>query len=56
MIMTSKDITSKRIALGISQSELARRCKVTPQTISNIECGRVTPTQLTLSKIKRVLK
>lgn len=54
--MTKEEIKARRIELNMSQSELARRCNCTDQTISNIERGIVKPSELTMSKIKKVLK
>ena len=40
----------------ISQSELARRCGLSLQTINSIENENQTPSELTLMKIKMVLE
>ena len=40
---------------NISQKELARRCGVTPQTITNVERGIQTPSRLTEAKIDLVV-
>ena len=42
--MTFADqIRAARLKLGFTQAELAARLTVTVQTVSNWECGRVTP-------------
>lgn len=40
---------------NISQTELARRCKVTLQTINSIETGQQNPSKLTQAKIEQVI-
>lgn len=44
-----------RARVGISQTELARRCGVTLQTINSIENGKQKPSKLTLAKIRSVV-
>ena len=39
----------------ISQSEMARRCGVSVQTICNVENGVQTPSKLTRTKIEMVI-
>lgn len=41
---------------NISQGELARRCKVSTQTVNNIENGLQSPSKLTEAKILLVIK
>jgi len=48
-------ITEKRIAVGITQAELARRSHLTPSAISQIENGSRFPTLPTLYKIADAL-
>jgi len=40
----------------ISQTELARRCGLTVQTINSVENGSQTPSKLTEAKIKMILE
>ncbi len=40
---------------NISQTELARRCKVTLQTINSIETGQQNPSKLTQAKIEQAI-
>ncbi len=40
---------------NISQTELANRCHLTPQTINSLESGQQTPTRLTREKILLVI-
>lgn len=49
-------ILDYRAKYDLSQIEFAKLCKVTTQTISNIECGRQVPSALTLRKILNVVK
>lgn len=51
----SEKILLYRAKHNISQSEMARRCKVTKQTIFNIEHEMQDPTALTQAKIKMVI-
>lgn len=39
----------------ISQSELAKRCGVTLQTINSIETGAQTPSRVTKAKIEMII-
>lgn len=41
---------------NISQTELARRCKLSMQTVCNIENGTQSPSKLTERKILNVIK
>lgn len=49
-------ILDYRAKYDLSQIEFAKLCKVTTQTISNIECGRQNPTKFTLRKILNVIE
>lgn len=49
------EIYNTRIALGISQQELAKMTKTTQKMISNIESANVDVRFSTLSKIKKAL-
>lgn len=49
-------ITRDREALGLTQSELARRAGVRPETISRIESGKHTVTKRIGERIDAVLK
>lgn len=46
--MTGTDIETFRTALGLSQTELAKRIGVTPQAVCQWESGKRTPSRLAL--------
>lgn len=52
----SHEILKYRAVHNISQQEMANRCRVTKQTIFNIEHEIQDPTELTQMKIKMVLE
>ena len=54
-VKLSDEILTYRAKNNIAQSEMARRCNVTKQTIFNIEHGKQVPTRLTEAKIRLVL-
>lgn len=45
------NLKNEREKKGMSQSELAEKCGVVRQTISNIECGRAKPSVELAQKI-----
>lgn len=49
------DMLMYRAKENITQAELAERCKLTTQTICNIETGQQTPAQITIAKIRYVI-
>lgn len=49
-------IKSARLALGWTQSELARRAKLTPAAIWQLEAGEREPTARTICKLCRALR
>lgn len=49
-------ILDYRVKYDLSQIEFAKLCKVTTQTISNIERGRQNPTKFTLRKILNIIE
>ncbi len=49
------DMVTYRARNRISQSELAKRCGVSLQTINSIETGQQNPSQVTLRKIELVI-
>ena len=51
----SQEILMYRAKNNISQAEMANRCRVTKQTIFNIEHELQDPTKLTETKIRLVL-
>ena len=51
----SRRILQRRLELGLSQEELARRCGVSRQTINAIEKGEYNPTINLCRSICRVL-
>ncbi|MCB1784225.1 MAG: helix-turn-helix transcriptional regulator [Alphaproteobacteria bacterium] len=54
--MTPSQCRAARGLLNWSQPELARRCSMHKQTISNFEAERSTPSNTSLEKISRVLE
>lgn len=44
-------IANQRADLGVTQKELASRCHTAQSAISRLECGVISPTLDTLSKI-----
>ena len=52
----SNDILMYRAKNNISQQEMANRCRVTKQTIFNIEHGLQDPTKLTEAKVRLVIE
>jgi DNA-binding XRE family transcriptional regulator len=48
---TSEIIRAKRLELGLSQKELAKRAGVGLNTIYNVECNKVVPNFSTYQKI-----
>lgn len=57
--MTDKDLISKmlnyRAKNNLSQLKLAKLCKVTTQTICNVENGKQEPSKLTRQKILNII-
>lgn len=51
-----EEMVRYRAKQKISQTELARRCGVTVQTINSVENGTQTPSKLTETKIRLVLE
>jgi transcriptional regulator with XRE-family HTH domain len=54
--MEGSYIKAARERLGLTQVELARRARITPRTVANIEAGRHAPHPNTLKSIKRALE
>jgi ribosome-binding protein aMBF1 (putative translation factor) len=52
----ARKIIRRRRALGISQSELARRAGLRVETLNRLEKARTTPTIVTIDKIDRALR
>ena len=52
----SRRILQRRLELGLSQEELARRCGVSRQTINAIEAGKFIPSTLLALKIARLFR
>jgi transcriptional regulator with XRE-family HTH domain len=44
------------VALGLSQTELARRAGIRPETLNRLEQGRNKPSVPTIAKIDRALR
>lgn len=51
----SKKMIDYRAEQNINQAELAKRCKLTHQTICNIENCKQKPSKITLQKILKVI-
>ena len=56
MTELQKAMITYRAQENISQREMARRCKVSSQTINSVENGLQTPTKLTEMKIRMVME
>lgn len=58
--MTNKDFGKKlfeiRNAKGLTQDDLAKRCKITARTVQRIEAGTVTPRAFTIKLISKTLE
>ncbi len=52
--MTTVNIKDIRHKLGLSQEALAHLIGVTFQTVNRWECGKATPSPLSLQKIKAI--
>ena len=52
----ARKIIRRRRALGLSQSELARRAGLRVETLNRLEKARTTPTIVTVDKIDRALR
>jgi transcriptional regulator with XRE-family HTH domain len=52
----ARRLIEEREAAGLSQSELARRSGVRPETINRLEKGRHSPDTATLTKISKALR
>jgi len=53
---TGRSVAARRREIGVSQTELAKRCGLTRGSIANIESGRQRPTLHTLSDIAGALE
>lgn len=51
----SERMVQYRAKEGISQTELAKRCRVSLQTINSVENETQTPSKLTIAKIELVI-
>jgi DNA-binding XRE family transcriptional regulator len=51
----AREIINRRTALGLSQSELARRAGVRQETLSRLETGKTSPDLRTVEKVERAL-
>lgn len=54
--MPENRIREFRDRLGLSQTELARRVKIAPQNLSNIERGRLAPWPKVMQALAKALK
>jgi len=52
----ARRLIQERESVGLSQSELARRAGLRPETINRLEKGRHSPDTTTLAKISRALR
>ncbi len=55
-IVYARRLIREREAAGLSQSELARRAGVRPETINRLEKGRHSPDTTTVAKITKALR
>ncbi len=51
-----RNVKARRLELGLTQSELAKKLKVTQPVIAQMESGRFVPTLDTVAQIGKVLK
>jgi len=51
-----ENVRERRVALKLTQIELAEKLKIRQSTLSDIENGRHAPTLATVEKIAKVLK
>lgn len=51
-----RNLKSRRLELGLTQTELAKKMKVTQPVIAQMETGRFVPTLDTVAQIAKVLK
>ena len=51
----ARELTLRRVGLGISQAELARRVGLHRTTITFYETGAMTPSAPTLARVKKAL-
>ncbi|MGA2229418.1 MAG: helix-turn-helix transcriptional regulator [Tepidisphaeraceae bacterium] len=52
----ARKLIQERESAGLSQSELARRARVRPETINRLEKGKHSPDTTTLAKITKALR
>lgn len=52
----ARKLIQERESAGLSQSELARRAGVRPETINRLERGKHSPDTATLAKINKALR
>ncbi|MDZ7620795.1 MAG: helix-turn-helix transcriptional regulator, partial [Patescibacteria group bacterium] len=50
-VSLAEKLARRRRAVGLTQSELARRAEIRPETLNRIERGRVTPDFATVRKL-----
>lgn len=55
-VVLARDILQARRKLGLSQTELARRAGIRPETLNRIEHGKNKPSVTTVDKLDRALK
>ena len=55
-IVLARQIVRRRRAVGLTQSELAKRAGVRVETLSRLEHGKHSPNVATVDKLARVLK
>ncbi len=53
--MLARKIIRRRRAVGLSQSELARRAGIRPETLNRLEQGKHSPSIATVDKLDRAL-
>jgi DNA-binding XRE family transcriptional regulator len=55
-VIYARKLIQEREAAGLSQSELARRAGLRPETINRLEKGKHSPDMATLGKISKALR
>jgi DNA-binding XRE family transcriptional regulator len=54
--LLAQKLIRRRWSLGLSQTELARRARIRPETLNRIEKAKVTADSATVAKVVRVLE
>ena len=55
-VSIARDIARERLALGLTQAQLAKAAGIRQETLSRLESGKHSPTVRTVARIDRALK